>query len=383
MAVVVLTWSCLGDCPSIEAAQKVEKPKPSPAPLLPAEQAWLVPLDALPSAGGALDRDRVYIPLKNGELVALDRETGAPIWRQMIPTGWPPLASEGTVYVAAPSGIRALNAETGEERWSTALDGTLSAPMSVAESALVAVIDSGTVVALRAADGQRLWQHDLGGKSPFPAVPGEQRLIYFSLTDGRVVAVSIETGMRAWERRLSGTLSEPAVGRDRVFVGSTDNFFYAIDATSGDLEWKWRSGGDVIGSAADDKGVVYFASLDNVLRAVNRGNGNQRWKEQIPRRPAVPPRTFGGMVLLTGVAPELTAFDAANGATIGSYVAPAELEGPPLIDPDLKPYRVAFVVITRDGRAAGLRPVAWMFHEPAATPLPQLPGRRVNRETLN
>lgn len=376
-------WTCLGDCPSIASAQKVEKSKPSPAPLLPAEQAWLVPLDALPSAGGALDRDRVYIPLKTGELIALDRETGLLVWRTMVETGRPPLAHENTVYVATPSGVSALDALTGEGEWATPLDEGISAPMSAAGSALITLAGTGKVVALRAADGERLWQHDLGGRSPYGAVAGEQGLIYLSLADSRVVALSLATGMRIWERRLSGILSEPAVGRDRVFVGSTDNFFYALDARSGALEWKWRSGGDVIGSAVDAKGVVYFASLDNVLRAVNRGNGNQRWKEQIPRRPAMPPRTFGGLVLLAGVAPELTAFDATSGATLGSYVAPAELEGPPLVDPDLKPYRVAFVVVTRDGRVAGLRPAALMFREPAATPLLQLPGRRVNRETPN
>ena len=31
---------------------------------------------ALPAASGALDRDRVYIPLQEGGTVALDRETG-------------------------------------------------------------------------------------------------------------------------------------------------------------------------------------------------------------------------------------------------------------------------------------------------------------------
>src|SRR2546425_8812844 len=29
---------------------------------------------------------------------------------------------------------------------------------------------------------------------------------------------------------------------------------------------------------------VYFVSLDNVLRALNRGNGNQRWRKMLPLR---------------------------------------------------------------------------------------------------
>jgi hypothetical protein len=168
-----------------------------------------------------------------------------------------------------------------------------------------------------------------------------------------------------------------------VFVGSTDNFFYAFDSKSGNLEWKWRSGGDVIGAAVDEEENVYFASLDNILRAVKRGNGNQRWKEEIPSRPALPPRAFGRIVVTAGVAPQITAFSAKTGERLGSYTAPAELEGPPLIDPVLKPYRVTFVTITRDGRAVGLRSSRLMFPEPKLEPLQPLPGRRLERERLN
>jgi hypothetical protein len=139
----------------------------------------------------------------------------------------------------------------------------------------------------------------------------------------------------------------------------------------------------VIGAAADARGTVYFVSLDNILRAVNRGNGNQRWKKEIPSRPAIPPSSVGGAVVVAGVAPLVTAFNGSTGAALGSYTAPSELQGPPLIDPDLKPYKVAVVVITRAGRMIGLRPSAMMLNEPTVAPLRVLPGRRLTRERLD
>jgi outer membrane protein assembly factor BamB len=325
----------------------------------------------------------VYVPLKNGELVALDRESGMTVWRHTLRSEWPPIVRDDTLYLAGESAIHALDSATGEEKWSSPLESMLTAPLAFAGSSLIVVVEPGEAVAFRGDDGQRAWRQPLGAGSTYPAIPGDNGLIYFALKDSRVTALSLNGGARVWERTLSGMLSEPAIGRDRVFIGSTDNFFYALNARSGVLEWKWRSGGDVIGAAVDNAGAVFFASLDNILRAVNRGNGNQRWKKEIPNRPALPPRTFGGTVLLTGVAPELTAFAATDGSAVGSYTAPAELEGPPLIDPVLKPYRVAFVVITRDGRAAGLRPTELMLREPALTPLQRLPGRRLNRESLD
>ena len=162
-------------------------------------------------------------------------------------------------------------------------------------------------------------------------------------------------------QKLEGMLNQPSVARDRLFVGSNNNYLYALDDERGRLAWKWRTGGDVIGVSADTKGGAYYASLDNVLRGVNRGNGNQRWIKEIPTRPILPPQTLGdGMayeevVLVTGVS-EIDAFAARTGAAAGMYVPPSDIQGAPLIDPALKPYTVAMVVITRDGRAFGLRP---------------------------
>ena len=39
--------------------------------------------------------------------------------------------------------------------------------------------------------------------------------------------------------------------------------------------------------AAVDGDVVFFASLDNIVRAVNRGNGNQRWSKPPSTRPVL------------------------------------------------------------------------------------------------
>jgi hypothetical protein len=87
--------------------------------------------------------------------------------------------------------------------------------------------------------------------------------------------------------------------------------------------------------------------------------------------------------VLTGVTPEIDAFATKTGAVAGTYVVPSDIQGAPLIDPALKPYGVAMVVITRDGRAFGLRPTAMMLPEPLNTPLgTDLPGHKLERERL-
>ena len=354
--------------------------KPTPVPLVGTEAAWTVTLPAAPSAPGALDDRRVYIPLRSNLLVALNRETGVLEWSRPIETTSPLLAADGSLYVVQAGRIHALEVENGTDRWAVPVDSAITAPLAWESGSLIAIAAPGEALAFRGSDGQLGWRRPLGAASTHPAVAGGGTL-YFSLADGRLLALASATGAPLWEQKVTGTISEPAVARDRVFVGSTDNFFYAFDADSGRPEWKWRNGGDVIGAAADGE-LVYFVSLDNIVRAVNRGNGNQRWKKPTGTRPVGPPRAFGGVVVVPGLMPAITVFVGQTGAVMGTQAAAGDLVGPPLIDPMPRPFRVSLVSITREGVVQALRPAGLMFREAALVPMTALPGRPTARERL-
>jgi outer membrane protein assembly factor BamB len=232
-----------------------------------------------------------------------------------------------------------------------------------------------------------LWTRELGAASRFaPAIDGVRAV--FAVDNSRAVALRLEDGRVEWEQRLDGVLNQPSFARDRIFIGSNTNFLFALDNATGRIAWKWKAGGDVIGTGADTKGGAYYVSLDNVVRAVNRGNGNQRWIKETPTRPVLPPHVLGDgvkyeeIVVLTGATSEIDAFAAKNGAASGMYIPPSDLQGGPLIDPDLRPYQVAMVVITRDGRVIGLKPSAMLLPEPMNVPFTELPGRRLERERI-
>jgi hypothetical protein len=107
------------------------------------------------------------------------------------------------------------------------------------------------------------------------------------------------------------------------------------------------------------------------------------WKRNLTTRTIAPPSTFGGIVLVTGNDPTLTTFDATSGMPIATFSVAADLQGVPLVDSTLEPFRVAIVVITRDARAIGLRPSGMMFREPSLAPIQTLPGRPLSREPFS
>lgn len=156
--------------------------------------------------------------------------------------------------------------------------------------------------AIARSTGQRKWRFDTkGAVHSSPAVAGG--LVYFSSLDGFVYAVGAETGKDVWKFETGGEtrfvakgihgaaprnermpdpwdffLSSPVVADGSVFIGSGDGHIYALDARTGNLKWKFKTGNVVHTSPAVADGVVYTGSWDTYLYALNAATGSVIWK---------------------------------------------------------------------------------------------------------
>ena len=137
---------------------------------------------------------------------------------------------------------------------------------------------------------------------------------YVGSTDGRLYAVDLAHGTLRWklatgarvtssdavagklkwkfatqgERRFAGThlhgvlpvtermpdpfdvfLSSPAVSNGVVYFASGDGYVYAVDAASGTLRWKYQTGDVIHASPAIADGVVYIGSWDSYFYAID------------------------------------------------------------------------------------------------------------------
>jgi len=372
----------LGACPQALAGQQnTVRNKPLPAPLLPAEDAWSVALPSPPSAQGALDEMRVYIPLQSGQIVALNRETGKVEWSVELASSWAPIVSDNVLYAAGANEFQTLETMSGKQIWRTPLDAELIAAPATEGDHVFLLTKTNQLLALDKSNGSEVWRHTIESALNSPAMVASSEGV-FLVSGDRLSHYAAHDGHLEWERQLAGVLSRPAAAGDRVFVGSTDNNFYALDASSGRLAYRFSTGGDVVGAAVSND-FVYVASLDNLLRALRRGSGNQVWKGNLTTRTIAPPLTFGGIVLVTGHDPILTTFDAMTGAPIAMFSVAADPQGVPLVDTTPEPFRVAIVVVTRDARAIGLRPTGMMFRELPLTPIQTLPGKPLSREPFS
>ena len=78
----------------------------------------------------------------------------------------------------------------------------------------------------------------------------------------------------------AGFETNPLVINGVIYAGNRDGYFYALNAATGGLLWRYQTEGPILYSAAFKDGVVYFASNDARAYALNAQNGSLIWRSQ-------------------------------------------------------------------------------------------------------
>ena len=162
--------------------------------------------------------------------------------------------------------------------------------------------DDGNVYAVDTETGRQIWKRATGGPvSSTPAVANG--IVYVGSYDGKFYALDAHTGALKWkfatdgERRFEAKglhgmqpknqtiadafdifLSSPVIAQDTVYFGSGDGNLYALDAATGDLRWKFKTGDVVHASPAFANGVLFFGSWDSYFYAVDAKTGKEKWR---------------------------------------------------------------------------------------------------------
>lgn len=211
------------------------------------------------------------------EVVAISPEDGAIRWR--------------VSDFADPSiGLFALSLKDGAVLWTVASLPALLAPAYANGAVYLGVGDPATVVAVDATTGQQLWSHALDGDNQWdgissPSIQGPSRFV--STRSGAVFAFDRATGDLQWQSQIYsdvGATSVPpatslfAIGNQGFLPGH--DAIYAIDLEDGSLEWTLHpSSGDAMGMATID-GMLY-----DVIRSESDERGRLLAFAEPPRAP--------------------------------------------------------------------------------------------------
>ncbi|MBN1232379.1 MAG: PQQ-binding-like beta-propeller repeat protein, partial [Candidatus Coatesbacteria bacterium] len=104
-------------------------------------------------------------------------------------------------------------------------------------------------------------------------------------------------GTLKWKYKTdSYVFSSPCVSDGIVYVGSWDNYLYAINCSDGTFKWRYQTGDNVSSSPCVSDGVVYVGSCDDYFYAINCSDGTPKWRYETGRMVESSPCVSDGVV---------------------------------------------------------------------------------------
>lgn len=351
-------------------APKVDR---TPLSLFPIRTVWTLALNSPIALPPTYDASNVYFTLEGDRIVAYDIVPGTQKWLVSARPQLQPVAGDDLLFIVEPDKLKALQSGDGGVAWELPFTEKLVVQPVWDNGWLIAATAGGSVLAFRATDGDLVWSRDIGSPAHArPALAADR--VYIPTEDGRVVALRVDTGAPVWERRLSGAPDEILAFDDRLFVGTRDNFFSSLMAKDGRVDWRWRTGGDVVGMPAADEHHVYFVALDNVLRSLNRKSGGQQWMRPLPIRPMAGPEKALEVLVVAGFAQSMRAYNLSDGQSAGEIPAGADVTAAPhvLIDPATESPMLMF--LTQDIAKGATATLITRSFDPTVSPIAPLPN---------
>lgn len=265
------------------------------------EIRWKYPLRHSVRSSIAAEDGCIFAQDIHGWLYAVDATSGKLVWEKelnmnkQVPLNDGLVTAEGIVYAGTGLSLCALKAKTGEliwqnKDWDTS-HGTV-ATLAIHNGVLTGQAFWEAAYANDAQTGKKLWSRDRYGFGSSSAI--HKDLIY-SLVNSSLYIVEAKSGkpviQKTYDFELKN-LSTPLVTDQEIIFGTTTNGVVAIDRTTLEPKWNFRTSSAMIytvptvgdpsspveASPVISGDIVYIGASDGVLYALDRKTGQLMWK---------------------------------------------------------------------------------------------------------
>ena len=291
---------------------------------------------------------RLYLANPNGQVMALDSESGTLLWmtqlKQNLISG--PALAQGHLAVGSKnSSLMVLN-QDGKLCWEANLSGDMLAkPLITAHRVIAKTID-GYVYAFDLKTGKRLWKVHHGAPnlilkaSSSPVSYADMIVVGFS--DGKMDALDRDTGRVIWQKniaysngasdieRLVDIDADPIVDNAVVYSASYQGFAAAMRVNNG--ESLWNKTASTYKNLDSDANALYMTDSEDVVWSIKKRNGQVNWMQtMLKAREITAPTHWSGMVLVGDKTGYLHAIDVNDGHLMGRYKMYGALDNAPLV----------------------------------------------------
>jgi outer membrane protein assembly factor BamB len=244
-----------------------------PAPRMFHRVKWEFPTGSRVVSSPVIQDKTIYFGSNDGNIYAVDADNGRQIWKRSTkgPVASTPAVVNGIVYALSYDGkLYALDRKTGAVQWKFATEGEKR-------------FEAKGLHGMEPKNQTIADPFDVFLSSPV-VVDGA---VSFGSGDGNLYSVDATTGELRWKFKTGDVVHcSPAYADGVLFFGSWDSYFYAVDAATGREKWRFHGGEDPLvhnqvgfqSSPAVANGVVYVGCRDSNLYALEGGTGTEKWR---------------------------------------------------------------------------------------------------------
>jgi eukaryotic-like serine/threonine-protein kinase len=276
------------------------------------EQRWRTAIGLTPRGPIEVGPRMVFIRTDEAVIVALHAVDGVEAWRHPVPGGVnaPLLAGEALVVAARSGVVAALDADTGEPRWTTDTGRTLRAAPSLTGADLQTIaagdiggrltridlltgrlldevvvgaeiagpvlqLDEVLIVGSRSAivalddEYRERWRVSVSQPTRLPMAAAEG--VLYTDVSPDLVAINVESGTLVWRYTSRALAVTFGLGDGLLVAGTHTGEVHGVDLATGERTWRYRTNDSIRATPLVDEvtGVAYFGSLDGWLYAID------------------------------------------------------------------------------------------------------------------
>jgi eukaryotic-like serine/threonine-protein kinase len=172
------------------------------------------------------------------------------------------------------------------------------------------VVDGGNVY-ITGYNG-KVYRFATASNTPFPMPVGSARPIvggavvsggkmYIASSDGYLYALDSSSLNQLWSFKTKAQMwTTPSLDNGTLYVGSFDKNVYAVNAIDGTAKWSFPTQGAIVATPVVAGGRVYVATFDQHVYALDEGTGSLVWQYPAAGAAAVPASWFWATPVLAG-----------------------------------------------------------------------------------
>jgi outer membrane protein assembly factor BamB len=246
----------------------------------------------------AIDGGAIYAVSANGNVVAVDLDSGDLIWRTRLGTAVTGGvgAGAGLVMLGTENGeLVVFNQNDGEIKWRSRVTSEILSPPQTNGDIVVAMTVDDKLVALDAETGVQRWIYET--TTPVLSLRGTSRPVITSagsviagFSNGTLVAVEAENGIYLWEERLAVPEGRYDIERvidvdgdlvldgSRVLASSYQGNVMALDVATGRIVWGMEASS--YHGMARGFGNIYYCDDRSYIVAVRDNSTDTVWQNE-------------------------------------------------------------------------------------------------------